>query len=204
MISFFRRIFKKKPSKKKEPKTLTFPEIGWKITLPKQFNLLDENHAAAYLKNHPAHAPGVTGEHQPKTLFIAQFGHANFFNCFMGLLPALEADEAVGREKDSSKKKLTDLYHSKYHKQSKVTIQTIADSMMIGELEFESYDIVVNQAEHIILQISNYYHVHKGYYINISATFTEDEAGKEMFHALLKSKFDDVPKKGKQEGQQPE
>src|SRR5437762_12559019 len=118
MISFFRRIFlvERKPSKKREPKTLTFPEIGWKITLPKQFDLLDEGHVATYLKNHPAHAPGKTGEHLPKTLFITQFGHANFFNCFIGLLPASEANEMVSREKELSKKKLTELYHSKYHK----------------------------------------------------------------------------------------
>ncbi len=197
MTSFFgklSKLFKKKPAKKKEPNTLSFPEIGWKITIPREFRILDEKEAVDFFK----HGAGKSersifensGTLSPKILFVAQVDSGNLFRCYIVKLTETLNEEHVAGHKDASKNYLLDLYKQRYHKHARVTVKGINDTMQIGDLEFESHDIIAGNKEHILAQSSHYFIIHRGYYINIGAVFAEDEVGKEIFHALLKSKFD--------------
>jgi hypothetical protein len=197
MTSFLRKLsglFKKKPSKKKEPKTLTFPEIGWKITIPREFRLLDNKEADAFFKHGWGRSEKSIFEGSdalsPKILFVAQVDSGNVFHGYMVRLNEKLAAENVAAHKESSKKHLLDIYKQKYHKHPRVTVKAITDTMQIGDIEFESLDIMAGNPEHVLLQSSHYFNTHRGYYISIGAVYAEDEVGKEIFHALLKSKFD--------------
>jgi len=197
MTSFFgklSKLFKKKPAKKKEPNTLTFPEIGWKITIPKEFRVLNEKEAIDFFK----HGFGKSeksifensGKLLPKILFVAQVDSGNLFRCYIVKLAESLNEANVTEHKEASKKFLLDFYKQRYHKHARVTVKSINDTMQIGDIEFESHDIIAGNPEHIMAQSSHYFIVHRGYYINIGAAFAEDAVGKEIFHALLKSKFD--------------
>ncbi len=188
-----RLLFQKISSKNEDPKPLEFPEIGWKITMPEKFRQLNDGEVADFINS----GQGIlvkpvleTGEELvAKILFIAQFGHVNSFT---GLIIPVTGDAPatyVARIKEATAKKIERLYKAEYEKKPGVTVKTVHDCIMIGKIEFESVDIIVSTTERILYQGSSYFKIHSGHYINISAAFKEDSVGREMFHALLESKF---------------
>ena len=175
----------------KKEKTLHFPEIGWTITIPKNFDLLNDkkmerqnNRGIAIMEaltekkiNYPGKNK-FTAVHELQDVFSSDFTD-------LRSLPEMVWEKQVA---DLQNAMLSSLYIS-YKTFAHVSITTATDARQKGNITFNTFEIVITTPQRELDRVRFFTTVYKDYGILIYMNFTETLIGEQMLTALRNSTF---------------
>jgi hypothetical protein len=163
-----------------------FKEIGWTITLPAEFKILDSSENAKKVERGVKmveESNGITtGITKMKTLITATKDKYNYFNSTM-----TPFDSTGDESYDATTQIVKDmLYKTYFDKMAGAKIDSITTIDTIDGLSFDKFHVTITLKQNLILNtfmLSKYY---KGYVFFISYLYL-DEQTRELIESMLKN-----------------
>jgi hypothetical protein len=174
---------------KYETKEHNFPEVGWTISLPTDFKMMDSAQIQQ-LNNKGATAIQNTYDTtidfaQTKTLFSMTEGQYNYMTATLTAFNA-ERDGNWFENNEGLKVVLMETFRSQT---PGVKIDSSSTTKNIGGLEFSVFQLDLVYPNKMKMRMNSYSRLHKGYDFGITMCYVDEAEGKKLENAVLTSKF---------------
>ena len=183
----FKQLFYKKKAKK-----ICFSDIGWELTLPKNFELLSEKQIIRSGKKAQKVLDLILDRRvkypSRGMLFIAHYEMRNKVSVSIGNLNELSEDDWKAQNDDIFNS-LLKIYHYRYKDFAHVSINTENGARQKGDIVFNTRDIVATTPTRELYRSRHYSMVYKNFGILVSMAFAEEKIGEEMLDILRNSTF---------------
>jgi hypothetical protein len=175
----------------KTGKTYTFKEVGWTMTLPPDFRLVDSVRSAEMTRKGVAMMEKSAGTHfdvdpsVARTLITARKGPQSYFNSTI-----VPYDTAKDGDFAATSKAVKDLLHKTFaDKMPDATLDTTSESVKVDGVDFDRYRLSVTARGKAIFTLLLLSKLYKGYLFDISYLYTDVQTKAEMEGILAGSKF---------------
>ena len=175
--------------KQKHDPTLTFNEIGWSLKLPDGFKLMDSSTVVSKNAEGKETIQSTTGKTYSrlnlKTIISATKNKSNYFT--FSLATFKEKDDSIWQ---STHQKIKELSIETAKKQMpNVQLDTSNEIVTIDLVNFKKFKIVGKINNQTVFNSITLNKIYKGYYLEISYLFSDENVGYEIEEMLKDSKF---------------
>lgn len=172
----------------KQQKTYTFKEVGWTMTLPGEFKVLDSTGVDKTNQNGKALMEKSTGAQldisSTRTLISAKKGNSTFTATITPFDTAKDGDYAAACNVTKGM-----LYKTFSVQMPDATLDSVSERKKIGGLDFDAYHITVSLKSKSVYTIVILVRLQKGYDFGISYLYTDDRTKAQIEGILSGSKF---------------
>ena len=167
---------------------LSFPEFGWSIPIPENFERVDEKEWTKMQGRGRDMIEDTYGEeviNHAKTLFVYTSGQMNY----------LEAnyqpyDASLYESYEASCRDLYAVLHETFTVQMPgVNIDTLITTEQIDDVEFMKFDINIQYSPELSLRVLMYNHLFDDKDFTVNIMYVEESKGQQMLEAWRKSRF---------------
>jgi len=177
----------------RKDKTLCFADTGWKLTLPKKFEILSEKQIVRRSKKTEKVLDMILERkvQYPKRalFFTAHYQIRNTISCSIAMLNELPENDWNDQNEDLFNN-LQKLYKYRYREFALVTIQTERGARQKDNVVFTTRDIFAATPTRELYRARLYSTVYKNFGILVTMAFSDENIGEEMLEILRKSTFE--------------
>ncbi len=174
-------------------KTLCFADTGWKLTLPKKFEILSEKQIAKRSKKTEKVLDMILERkvQYPKRhlFFTAHYQVRNTISCSIAKLNELPEHEWKDQNDDLFNN-LQKLYQYRYRQFAHVTIHTESGVRQKDNIIFATREIFAATPTRELYRARLYSTVYKNFGILVTMAFADEKIGEEMLDILRSSTFE--------------
>lgn len=171
-----------------KPKVVNIKEFNWKVTIPKNFALIDGKEWDKVEKRGEKAIEDTFGEgiiNQATTLFAYKNGQFNIFEAnWQPFDSKLDGDYL---ETYSEVNKM--IYQTFEAQMPKAKLDSISSTQKISGLKFRRFDITINLPNGMILKIIGFSRLFDKKEFTVNITFIDEKIGEKMLDAFQKSRF---------------
>jgi len=168
-------------------------DVGWKLTLPKKFQLLSHKQLVKLGKRGERMFEMIIQKKVQypgrRIMFMAHYEIQNKFTCSIAKLDELSVDEWKNQN-DDLYNTLLKIYHHTYKNYAHVNITNESGARQKGDIIFNTLDVIASTPTRELYRTRLYSTIHKGFGLHITMAFAEAHIGEEMLNILRNSTFE--------------
>lgn len=177
------------PKEQTATRELSFPEVGWKITVPSDFTVMDSAQIQE-LNNKGINAIEKTYDtaintNATRTLLSINKGEFNMLQSTV-----TQFDEATdGNWSEANTSLKTVVIETMKSQTPLAKLDTTSTTEKIGDLDFEKFNLTVTYPNNMILHMLMYSRLQKGFDFGITITYVDEKVGDRLKAIFASSKF---------------